>query len=539
MSDQARTRTEGVREPRSGGHGLANSVLSSGADAALHPLLQLQQIIGNRAVQRRLNAGPTAIGLPVIQRRALAPRQIAGQNLGTLRLVQEGEPIPMTATTEVVTTGDQAGRFMGFATYYEALSLALLQSGITAIVTDSASKFHVLNVSENAPIAFETRSEPRRAGLGWCSVRRFVNPAIPEHPSVTYGELDPDTIPPERDVYTWAGRVRQARLARTRCQSAPAAAERTRLWGPVVEAFTGLAMEAFQVSRDAVRVQRLTGHEVAGKINIIVLDTGMEAGGYAGPGDAPSARRSAASEPGGHIALRWSLFTEDGPENARRVLRHEAVHYGGRERTIQLMQIWQRTVDSRSVRRPNDAFLSWLQLPETQRQHGVTDYDIRYAYQQIFRRSSAMSDEPLAAATEFTAVYHRIPADEIGPDDRSSPTFGPMNYMLCHWHQGVQASGGVTSMRDEAMRRLRVYYQTELDAAHRTAFDTWVDVRLAHAQSNPDAPLNPQVRGSATYSGYRSDSPQDERVRTDAHGVQAAFRQLQRFRRLRIGRRRR
>lgn len=505
----------------------------------LHPLLQLQQTVGNRVLLRRLASRQTILGGPAIQRSSLDPRQVAGENLGTLRLVQEGEPIPMTATTEVVSAGDEAGQFMGFATYYEALSLALLQSGITAVVTDPVSKFHVLNVSENGPIALETRSEPRRAGLRWCRVRHFVNPAIPEHPSVTYGELDPERIPPERDVFTWAGRVRQARQARDDCRTASGAQERARLWGQVVALFTGLAMEAFQVSRHAVRVHRSMGHEVAGKINIIVMDTGMESGGYAGPGASLSARRSASSEPGSHIALRWDQFTEDGPERARQVLRHESVHYGGRERTRQLMEIWQQGVDYRTVQRPNDAFLNWLQLPETRTDHGVTDYDIRYAYQQIYRTSSAMSDEPLAAATEFTAVFHRVPADEIGADDRSSSAFRPVNYMLSHWHQGGQASGGVTSTREEAMRRLRVYYQTQLDAAHRTAFNTWVDVRLAHAQANPDAPINPAVQGSATYSGYRPDVPRDQRPQRDPHGVQAAFRELQRFRRLRIRRQRR
>jgi hypothetical protein len=184
------------------------------------------------------------------------------------------------------------------------------------------------------------------------------------------------------------------------------------------------------------------------------------------------------------------------------------------------MSIWQ---SNHRDRHPD--FSAWLHLPATRRAHHVTDHDLRYAQQAQFRTSGAMSDEPLAAVMEFTTDFHRItapPGQRLEEAQRQEllRRCNILNYMLAHWPQAgtVVARRGaapISSMRDEAMRRLRAYYVGQMSVEQRTVFDGWVDSRSQWAEAHRDASVDSQVAGGGSW--------QSESVR-DAFAAMQGFR---------------
>ena len=470
------------------------------AGGAAYPLLALQRTIGNRRVGRLLQRRQM-----MVQRDPLPARSVRGVNLGHFEIVATEGVLPMVGTTEVVQAGDRAGTFRGFPTRYEALSLALLQNGYTAIVRDPGGQFHVLNVAESSPVEDEVRSVPNRSVAGF-TVLRFVNPLIPTPASVIHGEM------PMRPEDTWAGRVARAQELRTNYYSRG----QTGLQGQMADAFRSLAADAFNVPPSEINILfRSRDTSSPDRINIM-LDPSVEAGGTSGIGQRALPPGQAAPpfglRPGESAAQQrpflWvsaDSFDASGPDRARAVLRHEASHSGTTERVRELMETWQGQGE------PAGDFWAWLQQQRRLRNggpHQVTQADMQLALARLYQQS----DEPLACAARFTAEYHHVPAGQINED-----TFGEVRYMLANWVSAGEGmpGRGVPPLRDEAMRRLRVYYREELDAAHRTAFDGWVDGLPAGGDERILFPHLP-ARGYARW-GERS--------------VQAAIGQMRAFRR--------
>jgi hypothetical protein len=414
-------------------------------------------------LQRRQESGAPSTG--VVQRDPLPARSVRGVDLGRLVIVATEETLPMVGTTELVQAGDRAGTFRGFTTRYEALSLALMQNGYTAIVRDPGGQFHVLNVAESSPVEDEVRSVPNRSVSGF-TVERFVNPLIPTPAGVIHGEM------PMRPEDTWAGRVARAQELRSNYYGRG----QTGLQQQMVDAFRDLAASAFNVPPGEINIVLRSRHaSAADRINIM-LDPSVEAGGVSGigtrqlpPGQAaPPFGLDPSEEAAEQRPFLWvsaDTFDPSGPDRARAVLRHEASHSGTTERVRELMETWEEQGE------PAGDFWAWLQQQRRLRNggpHNVTQLDMQLALARLYQQS----DEPLACAARFTAEYHHVPAAQINAD-----AFGEVRYMLANWVSAGEGmpGRGVPPLRDEAMRRLRVYYREELDAPHRAAFDRWVD----------------------------------------------------------------
>ena len=473
--------------------------------AAPYPLLALQRAVGNRGVGRMLARRESATPPSVVQRAPLAPRSVSGVDLGRAVIVSTESARPMVATSEVVRAGGRPGRFRGFFTLHEALSLALLQDGFTAIVRDPDEWYHVLNVAESSPTEEEIRSEPR-GDIEAFTVVRFVNPVIPTPAEVIHTDI------PLREEDTWAGRVARAQEMRTHYYDRG----QTELQAQMVGAWRDLAADAFGVPPGEINIVLRSRHpSQAERINIM-LDPSVEAGGVSGmgtralpPGEAAPPFEMQPGQPAEEQrAFLWisaDTFDASGPDRARAVLRHESSHSGTTERVRTLMETWQGEGE------PGGDFWMWLRQQQRSRgggPHQVTLTDLQLAMARLYRHS----DEPVACVDRFTAEYHRVPPDQI-----EAETFGEMRYMLANWVSagGGMPAGGVPPLRDEAMRRLRAYYREQLDAPHRAAFDRWVDGLPSEGEERILYPRQPG-RG---YAAWGEDS------------VQAAIGQMRAFRR--------
>lgn len=486
------------------------------ASQAGQPLLNLQRAIGNRAVGRLLRGGdssgaqpgavrPLPAGEATVQLSPLPPGAVRDVDLGAAVIIATEGTIPMVATSEVVQAGDRAGQFRGFTTYHEALSLSLLQPGFTAIVRDPGGQYHVLDVAESAPVEDAVRSQPRR-GLAAFTVVRFVNPLIPTPAAVIHGEM------PLRQEDTWQGRVERAQQMRRRYFFQ----NELELGDEMTRAFRDLAADAFSVAPGEINVLfRASEQAPPGQINVM-LDPHVEAGGVSGigqrelpPGQANPPVGLRPSEPAGEqrpfLWISADAFVPSGPDRARAVMRHESSHAGTTERVRTLMEIWQGQGE------PEGDFWMWLRGQQRQRgggPHQVTVADLQIAMARLYRQS----DEPLACVARFTAEYHQVPPDQIDEE-----TFGELRYMLANWVSAGEGmpGAGVPPLRGEAMRRLRVYYQEQLDDAHRAPFDRWVDSLPAGSDERILFPHDPS-RGYAQWS---------------ADSVQAAIGEMRSFRR--------
>ncbi len=412
---------------------------------------------------------------PKIQRRALATATVAGLNLGGIRIFPPDLDIPMgsreertlslwtptsvvapiTATSEVVPVGDQAGTFPGFAGFHEAQSLALHQSAITMIVEDTDSRIHVLNVrgapSTTNPIRSSRFSVVGRLG-DQLRIRGAVNPNLR---IATRGS-------------SWAERARNTNRLRLQYVNEELPRDQE-LWVQVELAYTELAVEAFSVRPVDVYVmdyrRRRYESPRPGLININLIAENV--GGMAGPGEL--SEETAPDQQRPWLYINWSSFNA-GLDAVRATFRHESIHAGTRERVLGLMARW------RSDDGSDQPFLEWLQRQLRLPQGGpglVTELDMQLAQAHLIGRRG---DESLTAAMTFTTTFHRTPATGMDTSETST-VFRQLRYMLANWSASglIRSGSGISTLREETLRRLRVYYSVHMNQPHRSAFDTWVD----------------------------------------------------------------